>query len=110
MPRTVRHRTERLRSDALLVRSVPFGEADLMVTFFTEARGIVSAAARSARRSQRRFPALEPMHLLRVGLEDRPGADVGMLVESSIVRARIGIMASLARMEAAGQALRWVRR
>jgi DNA repair protein RecO (recombination protein O) len=110
MPRSARARSERLRSDALLVRSAPFGDADLMVTFFTEARGILSAVARSARRSQRRFPALEPMHLLHIGIEDRAGADVAFLVEGAIVRPRLGLTASLARLEAAGQALRWVRR
>src|SRR5437868_3758412 len=67
MPRSVRARTERLRTDALLVRSAPFGDADLMVTFFTEVRGIVTAAGRSARRSQKRFPALELRLLAHVG-------------------------------------------
>jgi DNA repair protein RecO (recombination protein O) len=81
-----------------------------MVTLFTEAKGVVSAIARSARRSARRFPVLEPMHLLRVGLEERPGADVGTLIESALVRPRLGVVRSLARLEAAGQALRWVRR
>jgi len=81
----------RVRSDALLVRHAPFGDADAMVTFFTEERGLLSAVARSARRSARRFPALEPMHLLRVGLEERPGADAMTLVESTIVRPRLGL-------------------
>jgi DNA repair protein RecO (recombination protein O) len=100
----------RLRTEALLVRAAPFGEADLMVTFFTEARGTLSAVARSARRSQRRFPALEPMHLLRVGLEERPGHDAASLAESALARPRLGIVRDLERMEMAGAALRWVRR
>jgi DNA repair protein RecO (recombination protein O) len=100
----------RLRTEALLVRAAPFGEADLMVTFFTEARGTLSAVARAARRSQRRFPALEPMHLLRVGLEERPGRDAASLAESALVRPRMGIVGNLERMETAGAALRWVRR
>ena len=108
--RSLRPRTERIRSDALLVRNAPFGEADVMVTLFTEAKGIVSAVARSARRSARRFAALEPMHLLRVGLEDRPGGDTAMLVESAIARPRLVLVGSLERLEAAGLALRWVRR
>lgn len=100
----------RLRTEALLVRSAAFGDADVMVTFFTEARGIVSAVARSARRSQRRFPALEPMHTLRVGLEERASSDVLSLAESAIVRPRLRILQSLEKLDAAGQALRWVRR
>ncbi len=110
MARSTRSRTERLHTDALLVRSVPFGDADSMVTLFTEARGVLSAVARSARRSRRRFPALEPMHLLSVGLDERPGAEVAFLVESALARPRLALVASLDRMEAAGRALRWVRR
>jgi DNA repair protein RecO (recombination protein O) len=110
MPRSARPRTERLRTEALLVRNAPFGEADAMVTLFTQERGIVSAVARSARRSSKRFAALEPMHLLRVGLEERPAADVAMLVESAIARPRLGLVANLERLDAAGHALRWVRR
>jgi DNA repair protein RecO (recombination protein O) len=99
----------RVLTDALLVRRVAFGEADLMVTLFTEVRGTVSAVARSARRSAKRFPALEPMHLLRVGLEERPGADAGTLLEAAILRPRLVLTGDLARLEAAGRALRWVR-
>jgi DNA repair protein RecO (recombination protein O) len=110
MARSSRPRTQRLRSEALLLRSAPFGDADAMVTLFTEQKGVVSAVARSARRSMRRFPALEPMHLLRVGLDERPGGDVAMLVESSLARPRLGLVAALDRLEAAGRALRWVRR
>lgn len=110
MRRTVRARTERLRCEALLVRSAPFGDADSMVTLFTEARGIVSAVARSARRSHRRFPALEPMHLLRVSLDERPGTDLAVLLESSLARPRVGLVGSLEKLDAAGRALRWVRR
>ena len=80
-----------------------------MVTLFTEQKGVLSVVARSARRSMRRFPSLEPMHLLRVGLEERPGGDVGTLIESSIARPRLVLVSSLDRLEAAGRALRWVR-
>ncbi len=100
----------RVVTEALLVRHAPFGDADAMVTFFTESKGLLSSVARSARRSRRRFPALEPMHLLRVGLEERPGADVLTLVESTIVRPRLALAASLEKLDVAGRALRWVRR
>lgn len=110
MPRSARPRTERLQTEALLIRSTPFGDADLMVTLFTEEKGTLSAVARSARRSRRRFPALEPMHLLRVALDERLGGDVAFLTESTLARPRLTLVGNLARMEAAGHALRWVRR
>jgi DNA repair protein RecO (recombination protein O) len=109
MARSVRPRTERIRTEALLLRRVPFGEADLVVTFFTEQRGTMSAIARGGRRSTRRFSTLEPMHLLRVALDERAGADLAVLTEAAIERPRIHLVTDLARLEAAGRALRWVR-
>jgi DNA repair protein RecO (recombination protein O) len=100
----------RIRTEALLVRKAPFGEADAIVTLFTEERGVVSAVARSALKSSKRFPSLEPMHLLRVGLDERAGAEIGVLAEAEISRPRLALIADLARLEAAGHALRWVRR
>jgi DNA repair protein RecO (recombination protein O) len=100
----------RIRTDALLVRKAPFGDADAVVTFFTEEQGIVSAVARSAMKSSKRFPSLEPMHLLHIGFEERAGADLGVLAEAAIARTRLVLTANLACLEAAGHALRWVRR
>src|SRR5262245_23669911 len=90
VPRTSRARGERISTDALLLRKVPYGEADLILTFFTEARGVVSAAARAARKSVRRFGAIEPLHLLRVTVEERAGAELGNLIEARLVRPRLG--------------------
>src|SRR5436190_16957342 len=98
MARSVRSRTERLRTEALVVRRVPFGEADLMVGLFTEQRGMISAVARSARRSARRFPAIEPMHLLRVAVDARPNAEVAVLAEATIERPRFRLVGDLARL------------
>ena len=100
---------KRVESAALLVRSVPYGEADIVATFFTEEGGKLSAIVRGARKSTKRFGgALEPIHELFVTLEDR-GKELCVLKEARIGRARTGITSDLDAMEAAGQALRWVR-
>lgn len=99
----------RVETRALLVRSVPYGEADLIATFFTLESGILAAVVRGARRSTKRFGgALEPIHELFVTIEDK-GKELGVLKEARIHRARIAITQSLEAMEAAGHALRWVR-
>jgi len=99
----------RVESAALLVRSVAFGEADLVLTLFTETDGKLSAIARGARRSSKRFAgALEPIHELVVTLEDK-GKELCLLKEARIGRPREGLTRDLDAMEAAGQALRWVR-
>lgn len=99
----------RIDSAALLVRSVPFGEADIVATFFTRESGKLSALVRGARKSTKRFGgALEPIHELTVTLEDK-GRELCILKEARIARAHTGITSSLEAMEAAGQALRWIR-
>ncbi len=99
----------RFVTSALLVRSVAVGEADLVVTFFTQSDGKVSAMVRGARRSRKRFGgALEPIHGLSVQLVDR-GKELCTLEEARVERPRTGITSDLARMDVAGHALRWVR-
>ena len=49
-------------SEAIVLRTYPLREADLLVTLFTRAEGKVRGVARSAKKSKRRFGgALEPM-------------------------------------------------
>ena len=99
----------RIESAALLVRSVAYGEADIIATFFTETDGKVSSIVRGARRSTKRFGgALEPIHELVVVLDDK-GKELCVLKEARIGRIREGIVADLDAMDAAGRALRWVR-
>lgn len=99
----------RITTAALLVRSVPVGESDLVVTFFTETDGKLSATVRGARRSQKRFGgALEPIHGLVLRVVDR-GKELCALEEARVDRPRTRITTDLARMDAAGHALRWVR-
>jgi DNA repair protein RecO (recombination protein O) len=100
-----------LGTRALLVRRVAYGESDLILTLLTEQVGKVSALARGARRSQRRFGgALEPMHTLRVTLEERTTSELYVLREASIEQARSGLTSSLEALDAAGRALTWLAR
>jgi DNA repair protein RecO (recombination protein O) len=100
---------KRIESAALLVRSVAYGEADLIATFFTETDGKLAAIVRGARRSTKRFGgALEPIHELLLTLEDK-GKELCVLKEARITRPREGIVSDLDLMDAAGRALRWVR-
>ena len=96
---------------ALLLRRVEYGESDLVITLLTDSIGRVSALARGARKSVKRFGgALEPMHTLRVSYDDRSGAELVVLREAKLERARPFLVTNLERMQAAGQALNWVRK
>jgi DNA repair protein RecO (recombination protein O) len=101
----------RITSDALLLRRVEYGESDLVVTLLTQKVGKVSALARGARKSSKRFTgSLEALHTLRIELDERPGAELATLVETKLQTPREKIMRSLSAMEAAGKALSWARR
>lgn len=96
---------------ALLLRRVEYGESDLVLTLLTDTSGRVSALARGARKSVKRFGGvLEPMHTLRIAYDDRSGAELITLREARLERARPFLVTSLERMQAAGQALNWVRK
>jgi DNA repair protein RecO (recombination protein O) len=98
-----------IASDALLVRSVAYGESDLIVTLLTESDGKVSALVRGGRKSARRVGgALEPVHTLAVKLDDR-GGDLATLREATISTVRARTVMDLEALDAAGIALRWAR-
>ena len=98
-------------AQALLLRRVEYGDSDLVVTLLTDTIGRVSALARGARKSVKRFGgAIEPMHTLHIAYDDRSGAELVVLREAKLLRARPFLVTSLSRMQAAGVALNWVRK
>ena len=74
-------------TDAVIVRRTPVGESDLIVALFTREYGRVSAVARGARRSRRRFPAgLEMLAVLSVTLgRRRRGSELYGLEEAELI-------------------------
>jgi DNA repair protein RecO (recombination protein O) len=107
----LRKASTRIATDALLLRRVEYGEADLVLTLLSPELGKVSALARGARKSSKRFGgALEPMHTLRVELDERTGAELLTLTSAKLLTPRAKMLGSLSAIEAAGKALSWVRR
>lgn len=98
------------RTAALVLRRTPYREADLVVTLFTESLGQVSALARAARKSQRRFAGgLEPFHTLEAELDEAPGSELMSLTSVRVETPRTHLYGHLAAMEAAGKFLNWIR-
>jgi DNA repair protein RecO (recombination protein O) len=59
--------------EAMVLRTWPFHEADLLVSLFTREQGRVKGVARHAMRSRRRFGgALEPMTHVRASYAEKP--------------------------------------
>src|SRR5512140_3319531 len=67
-------------SEAIVLRSYPLREADLLVSFFTRNEGKVRGVARAAKKSKRRFGgALEPLTRVRVYYDDREGRELARI-------------------------------
>jgi DNA repair protein RecO (recombination protein O) len=78
---------ESITTDALVLKRVPLGEADVVFTLMTRAHGRLSALARGARGSKRRFgAALELGVLARVELRERRGGELWTLGSATTAR------------------------
>jgi DNA repair protein RecO (recombination protein O) len=96
---------DHLKLTAAVLRSVDYGESDRVVTLLSRERGKVSAFARGARASRRRFGgALEPFTLVTAEVRERAGSDLLGLESVSVVRAHGAIRGDLARIACAGYA------
>src|SRR5437763_1779868 len=72
-------------SEAIVLRTYPFRESDLLVTLFTRVEGKVRGVARAAKKSRRRFGgALEPLTYIKVAYEDRERQELARLASSEI--------------------------
>jgi DNA repair protein RecO (recombination protein O) len=90
-------------SEAIVLRSYPLREADLLVTLFTRAEGKVRGVARSAKKSKRRFGgALEPLTYVRAYYEDREGQDLARLDSCDVLESPLASEVSYPRAVALG--------
>jgi DNA repair protein RecO (recombination protein O) len=90
-------------SEAIVLRTYPLREADLLVTLFTRAEGKVRGVARSAKKSKRRFGgALEPLTYVRVYYDDRERQDLARLDSCEVLESPLGVEVTYARAVALG--------
>jgi DNA repair protein RecO (recombination protein O) len=72
--------------EAIVLRTWPFHEADLLVSLFTREQGKVKGVARHAMKSRRRFGgALEPATHVRAHYTERPGQELVRLDQFEIL-------------------------
>ncbi len=96
-------------SPGLLLRKSVYRDSDLVVVVFTERRGLLTALARGARSSRKRFVGgLEPMHGLELEFA-RGRAERVELRAAQVSVPRLRLTGELDRLEAASRALSWVR-
>jgi DNA repair protein RecO (recombination protein O) len=90
-------------SEAIVLRTYPLREADLLVTLFTRLEGKVHGIARSAKKSKRRFGgALEPLTWVRAYYEDRERQELARLDSCEVLESPLASEVSYPRAVALG--------
>src|SRR5215831_6423908 len=90
-------------SEAIVLRTYPMREADLLVTLFTRAEGKVRGVARSAKKSKRRFGgALEPLTYVRAYYEDRERQELSRLDGCEVIESPLAERVTYVRATALG--------
>jgi len=85
-------------SEAIVLRTYPLREADLLVTLFTRAEGKVRGVARSTKKSKRRFGgALEPLTYVRALYEDRERQELARLDSCEVLESPLATEVSYPR-------------
>ncbi|MGD0732373.1 MAG: DNA repair protein RecO [Terracidiphilus sp.] len=88
-----------LTSEAVVLRTWPLNEADLIVSFFTRDYGRLKGVAKSALKSRKRFGgALEPMTVARAWFAERPRQELVRLDQLELVRSPLSAPVDHARM------------
>jgi len=90
-------------SEAIVLRTYPLREADLLVTLFTRLEGKVEGVARSAKKSKRRFGgALEPLTYVRAYYEDSERRDLARLDSCEVLESPLAAEVNYPRVVALG--------
>ena len=90
-------------TEAIVLRTYPLREADLLVTLFTRAEGKVRGVARSAKKSKRRFGgALEPLTYVRAFYDVKERQDLVRLDACEVLESPLASEVSYARAVALG--------
>lgn len=85
-------------SEAIVLRTYPLREADLLVAMFTRAEGKVHGVARAAKKSRRRFGgALEPLTYVRVHYEDRERRELARLDSCEVLESPLASVVTYPR-------------
>src|ERR1700727_1718503 len=90
-------------SEAIVLRSYPLREADLLVTLFTREEGKVRGVARSAKKAKRSFGgALEPMTYVRAFYDVRERQELVRLDACEVLESPMAMEVTYARAAGLG--------
>src|SRR5690348_14938428 len=86
------------QSEAIVLRTYPLREADLLVTLFTRSEGKIRGVAKAAKKSKRRFGgALEPLTWVRAYWDEREKQDLARLDACEVIESPLASPVDYAR-------------
>ncbi len=75
------------RTEAVVLKTTPFSEADLIVTALTPDYGLVKTFAKSPRKTKSRFgSSLEPLSYIRISFWGKEHTEIPRLTQSDIIK------------------------
>ncbi|MCX7794396.1 MAG: DNA repair protein RecO [Thermodesulfovibrionales bacterium] len=99
------------RTRGIVLGNTVFGEADLIITCFTEDLGLVKAFAKSPRKTGSRFgSSLEPFSFVRISLFGKEGSGLLRITGSDIIESFQYIREDLRKVSALAPALKLTER
>ncbi|MEZ4458847.1 MAG: DNA repair protein RecO [bacterium] len=101
---------ESVQTHAFVLRTVAYGDNDVIVTLLGRTTGRISAIARSARANSKRFSGcLEPLRTIDATVSVRPNRDLGSLTNASVLHDYPGLETSYERITVASYVTELVR-
>lgn len=99
-----------VHTHAFVLRTVAYGDNDVIVTLLGRNTGRVSAIARAARSSSKRFNGcLQPLRTIDATFTFQPNRDLGQLTDANVVRDYPGLETSFERITIASYVTELVR-
>ena len=88
--------------NALVLRRIPYGESDWILSLFPEEGNKISVFAAGARNSKKRFgSSLDLFNLVSVTFDHKPGRDLPLLNEAYLVEGFVALRNDLTKFSAA---------
>jgi DNA repair protein RecO (recombination protein O) len=98
-----------VKTRAIVVKSMQYGESDLIVTFLTEGSGMLKGIAKGGMRSRKRFAGcFEPFTFLDITCKVGETGGLARIDTADILDAHYGIRDSLDKIEAGARVLELV--
>ena len=98
--------TGEIKTRAIVLKALPYGESDLIITFMSETSGQIRGIAKGARASRRRFAGcFEPFTLIDLVCRVKESGGLARVDSADAVTAHYGIREDLARLTAGARIL-----